>query len=62
MIHNRLEMALQIAKLEAEAELPELQLQKATQKAAEKGREAYLQTGDPAGAQEFLQDMQQIPY
>ena len=45
MVHNRIEMALQAAKLEAEAELPELIVKKALQKQAEKGKEAMLQAG-----------------
>ena len=62
MVHNRLEMALQAAKLEAEAELPELIVKKALQKQEEKGREAMLQAGDAEGAVEFLEDMDQISH
>tara|TARA_Y100000996_G_scaffold385922_1_gene343611 strand:- start:28 stop:2823 length:2796 start_codon:yes stop_codon:yes gene_type:complete len=62
MIHNRLEMALQVAKLEAEAELPELLTRKITEKTTEQGKESLLQAGDPEGAQEFLDNMQNISY
>ena len=62
MVHNKLEMALQAAKLEAEAELPELIVKKALQKQEEKGRAAMLQAGDAEGAVEFLEDMDQISH
>ena len=32
------------------------------EKQAEKGTKAYLQAGEAEDAQEFLQDMQNIPY
>ena len=62
MVHNRLDMALNAAKAMAEAELPELVEAKVMEKQAEKGTKAYLQAGEAEDAQEFLQDMQNIPY